>query len=355
MNNMKIKISDFKLKYSQLLSESKGLDISYVNGVCSAHQAQSEHIMFSSTLTLLKCAMNSKHSVVVTNENFKSSISENEYTDKLFFFTKQLDVLLAYFLRDFILPHTTTHLNTPFSANQYFLHPSAQIGDNVIIYPGSYIGAHAKIDHNTTIGPNCSLFEHSQIGQHTKLMGHVVIHSNCQIGNHCIIHSNTTIGSDGFSYTSDLDKKPLKIPQIGRVVIEDFVEIGANCAIDRAAFDETRVGEHTKIDNLCHIAHNCKIGKNCLITAGFFVAGSTQLEDNIIIGGKVTITDHIKVCSNVQLAGLAVVSKSIKQPGAYGGYPLQPLKKFLKTTATLVHLPKMRKSILEIINKIQST
>ncbi len=185
----------------------------------------------------------------------------------------------------------------------------------------------------------------ARIGADTLLHAQVFVGWGCQVGARCEIHPHTTLGSDGYSYAHDEQGNHYKIPQVGIVVIEDDVEIGANCAIDRAAFDTTRIGSGTKLDNLCHIAHNCQIGRNVLLTAGFFVAGSSTIGDNFICGGRSTVTDHVKICANVQVAGLCAITKSITEPGAYGGHPLQPMKHYLRTTASLPHLPEIRKTL----------
>ncbi|MCE3009510.1 MAG: UDP-3-O-(3-hydroxymyristoyl)glucosamine N-acyltransferase [Proteobacteria bacterium] len=238
------------------------------------------------------------------------------------------------------------------------------------IHPTAVIASTAQVASTAKIGPYCVVGEGASIGEHAVLSAHVVVENQalvgsktflhphvvigafCEIGHQVEIHSHTTIGSDGYGYVSDPQDQHHKIPQIGKVVIEDRVEIGASCAIDRATLHETRIGSGTKLDNLVHVAHNCKIGKNCLITAGFFIAGSSTIGDNCVTGGNVAIADHVHVTSKVQLGGRSTVTKDITEPGVYTGYPVESLKDGLRTIASLPHLTTLRKQVAEIRKKL---
>ena len=229
-----------------------------------------------------------------------------------------------------------------------FVSPEAVIGKGAVIRPGAYVGAGAVIGEGALIGPGCVIEEGARVGAGSLLHAMVFLGRRCEVGDRCEIHPNTTVGSDGYAYAQDDEGHHHKVPQLGIVVVEDDVEIQANCAIDRAAFDVTRIGRGTKIDNLCHIAHNCQIGEHVLLTGGFFVAGSSTVGDHCVTGGRTTLTDHVNVCSRVHLGGLSAVTKDITEPGAYGGYPLQPMRKFLRTTSSLPHLPELRRRLAEL-------
>ncbi|MFN7826169.1 MAG: UDP-3-O-(3-hydroxymyristoyl)glucosamine N-acyltransferase [Pseudobdellovibrionaceae bacterium] len=238
------------------------------------------------------------------------------------------------------------------------IHPTAVIAGSARVAATAKIGPHCVIGEGAVIGEHSILGSHvvieneAKVGQKTYLHPHVVIGASCEIGNDVEIHSHTTIGSDGYGYVSDPQGNHHKIPQIGKVVIEDRVEIGSSCAIDRATLHETRIGAGTKMDNLVHVGHNCKIGKNCLITAGFFIAGSSSIGDNCVTGGNVAIADHVNVTSKVQLGGRSTVTKDITEPGIYTGYPIEPLKDGLRTLASLPHLTGLRKQVAEIRKKL---
>jgi len=215
------------------------------------------------------------------------------------------------------------------------------------------IGAFAQVGDDCWIGATFVLEKSVRLGQWTIIHPQVFVGADCEIGNDCEVHPHTTIGSDGFGFATDEKFKHHKIPQLGRVIIEDRVEIGANCAIDRATLTETRIRSGTKFDNLCHIAHNCEVGEDCLFAAGLFIAGSSKMGSRITCGGNVAITAHVKITDNVALAGRSTVTNHVDEPGQYGGYPLQPLKQALKTIASLGHISELRKSVTKILKHLE--
>lgn len=235
------------------------------------------------------------------------------------------------------------------------IHSTAKIGKNVLIGPLASVGAGAVIGDNSILGTGCVLEKGARVGAGTLLHPQVFIGAHCEVGNDCEIHPHTTIGSDGFGFATDVKFKHHKIPQLGKVVIEDNVEIGANCAIDRATLTTTRIRSGSKFDNLCHVAHNCEVGEDCVIAAGFFVAGSSKLGSRIICGGNVAVTAHVELTDGVVLAGRSTVTNNVTESGQYGGYPLQPLKEALKTLANLTHLSGMRKNVHKIMTHLQIT
>jgi UDP-3-O-[3-hydroxymyristoyl] glucosamine N-acyltransferase len=175
-----------------------------------------------------------------------------------------------------------------------------------------------------------------------------MVGENCLIGNKCIIHSGTVIGSDGFGYFKH-EGKHLKIPQTGIVRIEDDVEIGANTTIDRAALDETVIGEGTKIDNLVQIAHNVKIGKHCIIVSQAGIAGSAVIGDNTIVSGQAGIIDHIKIGKNAVIIAQSGIMKEVKDGEIMFGSPAKPYRQAMKTQAMINKLPQM----YELFKKIK--
>lgn len=231
--------------------------------------------------------------------------------------------------------------------------PSAQVHPTAHIGPYSVVGDHVKIGQGTIIGPQCVIERQAEIGQDCLLHAQVFIGARCKLGNQCEIHPNTTIGSDGFGYVQDPSSKVRhKIPQIGIVVVEDNVEIGAGCAIDRATLGETRIGQGTKLDNLVHIGHNNKIGKHNAITAGFGMAGTSEIGDNCVFGGHTAIADHIKICNDVVIGGKSGVTGDITEPGAYVGYPVVPMPLGMKIMASLSALPEIRKQMKLIMRHL---
>lgn len=239
------------------------------------------------------------------------------------------------------------------------VHPTAVVSPMAIISPSASIGAHCVIGDRARIGDRTKLEAHifvsedTFIGSECNLHPFVYLGSKTKIGDRVVIQSHSTIGSPGFGFATDAQGLHHAIPQIGSVEIDSDVSIGANCAIDRGTFGPTRIGSGTKIDNFAHIAHNCEIGKNCLLTAGIIIAGSSKLGDWVVTGGSVRITDHVTIASRVQLGGNSVVTKDVTAPGAYGGHPLQPLKDYLRTTASLPYIPEIRKALNRIFEELK--
>lgn len=255
-----------------------------------------------------------------------------------------------------ILPHFDKKLSrfeqSPPIHPTAVIHPEAKIGRDVIIGPGVVIGADTIIEDHVIIGANSVIERGARIGARTILHPLVFVGADCRLGTDCEIHPHTTIGSDGFGFAQDRERKHKKLPQLGRVVIGDRVEVGANCAIDRAAFHETKIGSGTKIDNLCHIAHNCEVGEDSALAAGFFMAGSSKLGKRFMVGGTSALGDHVQIADDVTLAGRTVVVNDLRNSGAYGGYPVQPLKDYLKTLSSLPHLVRLRKDVSRIMKHL---
>ncbi|PIS11423.1 MAG: UDP-3-O-(3-hydroxymyristoyl)glucosamine N-acyltransferase [Bdellovibrio sp. CG10_big_fil_rev_8_21_14_0_10_47_8] len=226
--------------------------------------------------------------------------------------------------------------------------PSAQISPEVRIGAFVVIGPDAIIEEGAMIGAQTVVEKGASVGAKTILHSQVFVGADCKVGRFCEIHPHTTIGADGFGFVPGPDSRMHKIPQLGIVVIEDFVEIGANCAIDRATLGETRIGEGTKFDNLCHVAHNCKIGKHNVFAGGFFVAGSTNIGDHCVFGGSVAVGDHISIADRVTVGGRSAVTKSIRQSGTYAGYPLESFTAAKRTLANSTYVSDLRKQVSEI-------
>ena len=220
--------------------------------------------------------------------------------------------------------------------------PTAVIGRNVKIGAGCRILAGAVIENDATIGDKCIIHPRAVIGY------------QCVLGNEVVVGPGTVIGSEGYGYAQDKSRKSHAIPQTGIVSIEDRVRIGANCCIDRGTYKETRVGAGTKIDNLCHIAHNVKIGDDCLLTAMLCVAGSTTIGNRVITSGQTGLLDHVKVCDDVVLLHRAGVTKAVDKPGAYAGLPLQPLTEYMKNSAVLRSATDLRNRLSQLEKSIES-
>ena len=233
------------------------------------------------------------------------------------------------------------------------VHGDAILGTGVFLGPYCVVGAGAEIGDGCLIGAHTVIENAARIGARTVLHPHVFVGADCRIGEDCEIHPHTSIGSDGFGYAVDPDGRPRKISHLGNVVIGDAVEIGSNCAIDRAKLTSTYIRSGTKLDNICHIAHNCDLGEDGLYTAGFMMAGSTTIGRRFVTGGNSVVSAHLTIADNVHLQGRSNVTKSISHGGAYGGYPLQPLQDALRTTVNLGHLSKLRRDLKKVMSHLK--
>jgi len=229
------------------------------------------------------------------------------------------------------------------------IHETAVISDSADISDHEVrIGAHCFIGEKVIIGsrvsilPNTVILAGVQIDDDVLIYPNVTVYTGSRIGKRVIIHSGTTIGSDGFGQAKNPDGTFQKIPQKGIVVIEDDVEIGSNCTIDRATIGETIIHKGVRLDNMIQIAHNVEIGENTVIAAQSGIAGSTKIGKNCMIGGKVGIVGHISICDGVILTAATNVSKSITKPGMYSGYRAQPQMNELRQEAIIRNLNKKK-------------
>lgn len=224
------------------------------------------------------------------------------------------------------------------------IHPSARLGLDVVVHPHTVIRAQVNIGSATHIGANVCIGNGVLIGEHCMVLDNVTIYPNVRIGNRVIIHAGAVLGSDGFGYVRDTATgRYEKFPQVGRLEIEDDVEIGANSTIDRGALDVTRIGRGTKIDNLVHIAHNVQIGEDVVIAAQSGLSGSAVLEDNVVVAGQVGIADHVRIESGAILGAQCGVpsNKVIRGKGIlFWGTPARPIREYLKELAALARLAK---------------
>ncbi|HEY3973335.1 MAG TPA: UDP-3-O-(3-hydroxymyristoyl)glucosamine N-acyltransferase [Candidatus Sulfotelmatobacter sp.] len=241
--------------------------------------------------------------------------------------------------------------NTPLSSHSASLHstaiihPSAKLGAGVIVEE-SVVAAQAQIGEHTRIAAGCNIGAEVKIGCDCEIYPNVTIYPGTTLGDRVIVHAGAVLGSDGFGYVRDRKTGHYeKFPQVGRLVIADDVEIGANTTIDRGALDETRIGRGTKIDNLVHIGHNCHIGEDVVIAAQTGLSGSIVIENGVVLGGQVGIGEHARLEAGVMLGGQGGVlpNKILRGKGvAFWGTPAQPLRDYLKQLAALARLAKMK-------------
>ncbi len=238
------------------------------------------------------------------------------------------------------------------------VHLTAIVADSAYIHPSVHIGAFTFIGERVSIGENTVIMPHSFIGDDVKIGKDCLIYPNVTIrervliGERVIIHSGAVIGSDGFGYIKKEDGTFFKIPQIGTVIIEDDVEIGASTTIDRATLGETRIGRGSKLDNLIQIGHNVKIGENTIIAAQTGIAGSTEIGKGVTMAGQVGIADHLKIGDFTIIAAKTGVASNIQANSIIAGYPEMEIRLWRRVQASLSRLPELVRDLREIKEKL---
>lgn len=233
------------------------------------------------------------------------------------------------------------------------IHPEAKVGT------GTEIGVFAVVEQGAVIGRNCKIYPQVFVGRNVRIGDNCTLYPgvrvlfDCEIGNNCILHANAVIGSDGFGYAPQPDRSWTKIPQVGKVIIENNVEIGASTCIDRASLGSTIIHSGAKLDNLIHIAHNVHIGHNTAIAAQVGIAGSTHLGDNVRVGGQAGFAGHLKIADDVQIQAQSGLGMNIKTPGtAYFGSPAFAFRDFMRSHIIFRQLPDLQKKVLELEKKL---
>ncbi|KAB2835699.1 MAG: UDP-3-O-(3-hydroxymyristoyl)glucosamine N-acyltransferase [Caedimonadaceae bacterium] len=227
-----------------------------------------------------------------------------------------------------------------FTAQETPIHPSARIGKNCIIETGVTIGPNAEIGDNCRLGAHTVVGPNVRIGNNCSIAPHVTLFY-CVIGNDCVIYPGVRIGQAGFGFFMD-EKGHVKVPQLGRVIIENDVEIGANTTIDRGSLEDTLIGRGSRLDNLVQIAHNVKLGRGCVIVAQVGIAGSTQLGDYVIAAGQAGLAGHLKVGSKVRIAAQSGVMRNVEAGETIAGTPAVPVKQWHRQTVCLSKLTQKK-------------
>ncbi len=224
---------------------------------------------------------------------------------------------------------------------------NCQIPSRVAIHPGVIIGENTRIGEETVIKSGCHIGEEVTIGENCRLYSGVNIYDGCSIGNNVIIHSGTVIGSDGFGF-AQTGEGHYKVPQVGSVVIEDDVELGANVCVDRGTLENTVVGKGTKVDNQVQIAHNVEVGPHSLLVAQSGISGSTKLGEGVVFAGQSGSVGHIEIGDNTKVSAKSAVTKDVPPDSRVSGFPAEDHKKWLKKQGIIRKLPELYKRIKEL-------
>jgi len=285
-----------------------------------------------------------KASITIVNKNFEPENNISTTLIKVEDAYKAFSKLLEYY--------NQIKLNKSGIEQPSFIAKSSKYGDNIYIGAFTYIGENVSIGENVKIFPNCYIGDNVVIDDNTILFAGAKVYSDCIIGKNCVVNSGAIIGADGFGFVPDEKGEYSKVPQIGNVILEDFVDIGAATTIDRATLGSTIIRRGVKLDNQIQIAHNVEIGKNTVIAAQTGVAGSTKIGENCQIGGQVGIVGHITIGNNVKIQAQSGIGRNIKDDEVLQGSPAFGYGDFNKSYVYFKNLPKIMKEINEIDKKV---
>ncbi len=295
---------------------------------------------------------NLKYENYIYSTNASAVIVSEDFDIKKEINTSLIVVKDAYLAFSLLLEEYEKILNTSYNTSlsgveqPSHVHETAEIGEKVYIGMFVYIGKNVKIEENVKIYPNCYIADNVTIGKNTIIHAGVKVYRESIIGSHCHIHSGVVIGGDGFGFAPQEDNTYKSIPQLGNVILENYVSIGANTTIDRATIGSTIIREGVKIDNLVQIGHNVEIGRNTVISAQTGISGSSKIGENCKIGGQVGLANHIIIPNNTQIGAKSGVNTNLKKEGmAIQGYPAFEYSRFMKSSVIFKQLPDLKKKI----------
>ncbi|MCH5213622.1 MAG: UDP-3-O-(3-hydroxymyristoyl)glucosamine N-acyltransferase [Muribaculaceae bacterium] len=315
-----------------------------ITGFAKIEEAGEGDISFIANPKYAHFASSSKASALLVSSDFEAP----EGTTATLIRVENPYSALARLMAAFEQPDTKTGVEQP-----SFISESASLGSGAYVGAFAYIGENAKIGENVKIYPHAYVGDGVEIGDNCKIYPHATIYAGCRIGNNCIIHAGAVIGADGFGFAPDGDTYR-KIPQLGIVVLEDDVEVGANTTIDRATMGETRVAAGTKLDNLIQVAHNVRIGRNNVIAAQTGIAGSTVIGDSNRIGGQTGFAGHIKFGSRCEVGAQTGVNRGLGDGKRIIGYPAMDASLFARIFVLLKKLPSLFKEVDDLRKKINN-
>ena len=332
---------------SLLHGEIEGAASTVVNTLAKIEEGKTGALSFLANPKYEEYIYTTESSICIVNKNFTpskplpSTLTLIKVDDAYSCFAKLLEL------------YNNLRKKTPKIETPSFVDSSASINDSLFLEAFSYIGEHSKIGQNVVIMQHVVIGENVVIGDNTIIHPNVTIYHDCKIGNNCIVHSGTVIGSDGFGFAPNEEGEFQKVPQIGNVVIEDNVEIGANCAIDRATMGSTIIRKGVKIDNLCQIAHNVDVGMNSAMAAQVGIAGSAKIGQRVMIGGQAGISGHLHIADNTKIVAQSGIPSTVKKANTLMGSPGIPLDDFKKSYFGFRKLPFILNKLSELENELK--
>ena len=315
-----------------------------LNNISKIDQGKKGTLSFLSNPAYTKYVYDTDASAVIVNKDFKAekiiSCTLIRVDDAYSALAKLLNI------------YNQTRLGKEGIEQPSYISSSSTLGEKMYVGAFAYIGNEAKIGNRVKIYPNVYIGDNVKIGDDTILYSGVKVYADCKIGASCIIHSGAVIGADGFGFAPNQDGTYIKIDQIGNVIIEDCVEIGANSTVDAATIGSTIIKSGVKLDNLVHIGHNCEIGENSVMAAQVGIAGSTQIEKNCVIGGQVGVSGHITIGEGTRLGPQSGIMSSTKPGSVMIGTPAADFKAMMKSYSIIRNLPQLRNDLIELQKRL---
>ena len=327
-----------------LNGEVEGNPETEVSTLSKIEEGSKESLTFLANPKYTPFIYTTKASIIIVNKTFEAEQQINATLIRVEDAYKAFSTLLNYYNQ---IRQNKTGIETP-----HFISESATYGEDVYIGAFTYIGNDVRIGNNVKIYPNCYIGDNVTIADHTVIHAGSKIYFDCVIGRHCVVNSGVILGADGFGFAPNENGEYEKVPQIGNVILEDYVDVGANSTIDRATLGSTIIRRGVKLDNHIQIAHNVEIGKNTVIAAQTGIAGSTKVGENCQIGGQVGIAGHLKIGDNVKVQAQTGIGRNIKNNEVIQGSPAINYGDFNKSYVYFKNLPKLVKQINQIEKKI---
>lgn len=313
-----------------------------ISGVASLDTAGPEEITFLANDRLKSLLASSRAAAIVATPKLEGKI------DKPLVVVDNPYLAFARLLTFF----RTQPFESQGIAAEAVIHPEAEVAAEVTVSPGCVVEAGARIGTKTTLHPNVVVYRNAVIGEGCTLHAGSIVREECRLGNRVILQPGAVVGADGFGYAAD-GEAYVKIPQVGRVIVEDDVEIGASATIDRGTLGDTRIGRGTKIDNLVQVGHNVQIGENCILVSQVGIAGSTKIGKHCTFGGQAGATGHVEIGDNVTIAGRGGVTNDVPSDSSLAGMPPMPHREWLRTTASLAYLPDLRREVSRLKHQLE--
>jgi len=335
-----VKLEDIRRLLEGRLEGDPDIEIRGIKGITEAGEGD---ITFLSQKKYRKALKDSRCSAVLAP--WKMTLE----TEKAVIKVKNPTLAFAKLLHAFYPPKP----EIPGVSSESVISKSAILGEQVTIYPLVYIGGEVTIGDHSVIYPGGFIGDNVKIGAQCVLFANVSIYPGSVIGDRVRIHSGAVIGSDGFGYVAEDEGKRHKVPQVGRVVIEDDVEVGANTCIDRATIGETRILQGVKLDNLVQIAHNCEVGENTVMAAQVGISGSCRIGKRAMLGGQVGVADHVNIGNDVMIVAQSGVPSDLEGNKIYAGSPTVPHKVWRRSQVSLPRLPELIKNVRSMGKRLE--